>query len=325
MRIVDRALSAVLPAVPRAVVARVASAYIAGETLDDALRTLGDLSAAGMRGTLDVLGEASRTPAEVTATVAEYRTALERIAAAGLPSGISVKPTALGLTFDAGLCRESIATLCADAAAHGRFLRIDMEDSATVDATLDIYRALRAAGHANVGIVLQSRLRRTVDDIRALAELKPDVRLCKGIYVEPPEIAYQEPAAVRAAFVRVLEELLAAGSRPALATHDEWLLRESLRLCAGAGLARDAYEVQVLLGVREQRTRQLVAEGHRVRVYTPYGVRWYEYSLRRLQENPAMAAQIAGGTVARVLGGLARRDPAASSSVAGCLRGGRRV
>lgn len=310
MRAVDRALSTVLPVVPRAVVARVASRYIAGETLDDALVTLGALAAGGKRATLDVLGEESLTRDEVAATVAEYRAALDRIHAADLPSGISVKPTAVGLAFDPGLCRESFEELCREAAARGRFLRIDMEGSATVDATLGLYRHLRAAGHDNVGIVLQARLRRTLDDIRALADLAPDVRLCKGIYVEPPEVAFQDPAAVRAAFVRALEELLAAGWRPALATHDEWLLRESLRLVAGAGLGRAAYEVQVLLGVREPRAAQLVAEGHRVRVYVPYGVRWYEYSLRRLQENPGMAAQIAGAAVGRVLGGLRRHDSA---------------
>ena len=312
MKRFDRALSAVLPAVlpalPRRAVGLVASRYIAGERLDQAVALVGELAAAGKTSTIDVLGEESRNPAEVAATVAEYRAALAALAAAGLPSGISVKPTAVGLLVDAALCRASFEELARVAAAHGRFLRIDMEGSATIDATLDLYSGLRAAGHDNVGIVLQARLRRTPADIEALAPLKPDVRLCKGIYVEPPELAFQDGAAVRAAYVRALAELLRAGSRVALATHDEWLLRESLRLVAAAGLGRDGYEVQMLLGVREERAAQLVAEGHRLRVYVPYGERWYEYSLRRLQENPVMAAQIAGDTAGRVLGVVAARS-----------------
>ena len=302
MRLVDRALSAALPAVPRAVVARVAARYIAGEGLADAVAKVGELAAAGKGATIDVLGEAARTREEVDALAAEYRRTLEALDAAGLRGGISVKPTAVGLGFDAGLARERMEELARAAAARGRFLRIDMESSPTVDATLELYRGLRAAGLDNVGIVLQSRLRRTLQDVRALAELRPDVRLCKGIYVEPPAVAFQDPASIRAAWVQALEELLGAGARVALATHDEWLLREGLRRTAEAGLGRDAYEVQMLLGVREERAAQLVHEGHRVRVYVPYGVRWYEYSLRRLQENPAMAAQVAGDTAARLLG-----------------------
>lgn len=301
MGLFERVVARVLPAVPRQVVGRVAGRYIAGEQLADAISLVGRLAAIGKRATLDVLGEEARTREEVAVTVAEYRAALAALQAGDLPSGISVKPTAVGLGFDAGLCRASLEELAREAAAAGRFLRIDMEASATIDATLALYRDLRAAGHDNVGIVLQSRLRRTLDDVHALAELKPDVRLCKGIYVEPATVAFQDHPAVRAAFVRALEVLLAGGSRLAVATHDEWLLRESLRIVEQAGLDRDGYEVQMLLGVREERASQLVAEGRRVRVYVPYGVRWYEYSLRRLQENPALAAQIAAATVGRTL------------------------
>lgn len=279
-----------------------AAHYIAGETLEEALDVVGRLAAAGKRATLDVLGEAARSREEVTAAVAAYRDALARLAAAGLPSGISVKPTAVGLGFDAGLCRASFEELAGAAAASGRFLRIDMEASPTTDATLGLYRELRAAGHDNVGIALQARLRRTLDDVHALAELTPDVRLCKGIYVEPAAVALQDNAAVRAAYVQALEALLGAGSRVALATHDEWLLGESLGRVREAGLGPDGYEVQMLLGVREERASQLVRDGHAVRIYVPYGQRWYEYSLRRVLENPAMAAQIAAATVSRIVG-----------------------
>lgn len=298
MRALDRALGAVLPAVPRPVVGLVAARYIAGEQLDDAVAKVAALAAAGRVATVDVLGEASHTREEVAATVAEYRRALAALSAASLPSGISVKPTSLGLGVDEGLLRESVEGLCREAAASGRFVRIDMEGSATVDATLALYRGLRAAGVDNVGIVLQSRLRRTVDDVRALAELRPSVRLCKGIYVEPPEVAHQEPERVREAYLEALGLLLQAGSRIGLATHDERLLRAAVPMVQASG---QPVEVQMLLGVREERASRLVGEGHRVRVYVPYGVRWYEYSLRRLQENPGMAAQIAGDTAAHVL------------------------
>jgi proline dehydrogenase len=299
----ERALLQLLPAVPQRVVRHVAARYVAGARLSDAIAVGKALAAEGKRATLDVLGEAACTRDEVVETVAAYRDALAALHSAGLPAGISVKPTAAGLELDPALCLASLAELAAAAADCGRFLRIDMEASPTVDATLRLYRDLREAGHENVGIVLQSRLRRTVEDIHSLAELKPDVRLCKGIYVEPAAAAFQDAAAVRAAYVRALEELLAVGSRVALATHDEWLIGESLRLVAEAGLGPDGYELQMLLGVREERASQLVRNGHRLRVYVPYGEQWYEYSLRRLRENPALAAQIAIDTVSRALGG----------------------
>ena len=150
-----------------------------------------------------------------------------------------------------------------------------------------------------VGIVLQSCLRRTLEDVAALAELRPSVRLCKGIYVEPPEIAYQSSDEIRESFVRVLDALLAAACYPAVATHDEWLLERVLERVEG--MPRDAYELQMLLGVRERRASELVAAGHRLRVYVPYGDRWYEYSLRRLQENPSLATMMAKATVGRLV------------------------
>jgi proline dehydrogenase len=158
---------------------------------------------------------------------------------------------------------------------------------------LRLYRELRGAGHDNVGVVLQAYLRRTLEDVRALADLKPDVRLCKGIYVEPPSLAYTDAGSVRASFVQCLDALLEAGARVAVATHDERLIGEALK--------RDVPELQMLLGVREDRAHALVAEGHRLRVYVPFGEQWYAYSLRRLQENPAMATTIARAAVGRAL------------------------
>jgi proline dehydrogenase len=209
-----------------------------------------------------------------------------------------VKLTGLGLELDLDLCKENLEAVVADAAARGNFVRIDMEDSSTTDDTLRIYRELRREGHENLGVVLQAYLRRTLQDVEGL----DNVRLCKGIYIEPPEIAYREFEVVRANFVRCLAALLDRGAYAGIATHDEFLVEEALRLVHERNVDRNRYEFQMLLGVREERADQLVREGHRLRVYVPYGQQWYQYSIRRLQENPKIAGYIAADTVGRVLG-----------------------
>ena len=280
---------------------RLSAPYIAGATLDDARSLVSRLNAEGKFATVDVLGEEVRRAAEAEAVASAYHAALVAIAADHLDANVSVKLTALGLELDLDLCRSLLATVVADAAARGIFVRIDMEHSGCTDDTLRLYRELREAGRDNVGIVLQSYLRRSRSDVDALADLRPSVRLCKGIYVEPASIAFTGRQQVRDNFVLVLDALLEAGSYVAVATHDEWLIERSLgRL---EGMDRSAYEFQMLLGVREDRASELVAAGHRLRVYVPYGDRWYEYSLRRLQENPALAGMIAKATLSRVVPG----------------------
>jgi proline dehydrogenase len=301
VRLFDRAVVRVLPAVPRSVVRRVAAPYIAGSTLDDARRVVAALNAEGMRATVDVLGEEITRPEEAEAIARAYGDALEAIEADGLEANISIKLTGFGLKLDAELCRSLVRGLVADAAARGIFVRIDMEDSSTTDATLELYRALRDAGHDGVGIVLQAALRRTLADIADLALLRPSVRLCKGIYVEPDAIAYQGFDEVRASFVSSLDALLETDARVAIATHDEWLIERALERVPG--LDRGAYELQMLLGVRSDRARELVAAGHPVRIYVPYGHQWYEYSLRRLQENPKVAGYVAKDVIARLVPG----------------------
>lgn len=296
---IDRAIVKALPVVPRRVVQLVSAPYIAGPTLDDARRTVARLNVEGKMATVDVLGEEVRRPEEAEAIAAAYHAALEAIAADGLDANVSVKLTALGLEIDLDLCRALLGAVVADAAARGTFVRIDMEDSSCTDATLQLYRELRASGRDNVGIVLQSCLRRSLDDVADLADLRPNVRLCKGIYVEPEEIAYRDPDEIRQSYLRILDALLEVGSYVALATHDEWLIQRSLERVVDGG--RDAYELQFLLGVREERSSELVAAGHRLRVYVPYGDRWYEYSTRRLQENPALASTIARATLGRLV------------------------
>ena len=297
MALLDRALVRLLPAVPRPVVQRLSSRYIAGPTLDDAVRVVQRLNAKGKLATVDVLGEEASSADEARAIAGQYLDALARFDEERLDANVSVKLTALGLGLDFDLCRENLEAVVVDAAARGRFVRIDMEDSSTTDRTLVLYRELRDAGHGNVGVVLQAYLRRTLADIPGLE----NVRICKGIYIEPPELAYREYDAVRESYVRCLEALVAQGTYVGIATHDEYLIGEALRIVTDAGLARDRYEFQMLLGVRPDRADELVAAGHRLRVYVPYGLQWYEYSVRRLQENPKIAGYVAGDLVGRVL------------------------
>jgi proline dehydrogenase len=296
--LLDKTLVRLLPVVPRPFVQLFSAPYIAGATLDDAVATVRDLNVEGKLATIDVLGEEITREDESRAIAQAYCDVFEAIAHESLDSNVSVKPTALGLDLSYDLCREHLEAILR--AAGGNFVRIDMEDSSTTSDTIRLYRELREDGHDNVGIVLQAYLRRTLDDVRSLADLAPNIRLCKGIYVEPPSIAFTDYDAVRANFVATLDALLAAGAYVAVATHDEWLIGEALRRVDG--MERGDYEFQMLLGVRERRATELVRDGHRLRVYVPFGKQWYEYSLRRLQENPGMAGTIARAAVGRVLG-----------------------
>jgi proline dehydrogenase len=303
MSLVDSAIVRFLPVVPRPLVRRISSRYIAGEDLDDALRVVRRLNDEGKMATIDVLGEEVSRPDEARAIAAAYRDAIDAFERARLDSNVSVKLTGLGLKLDYDLCRENLEGVVRHAAEHGNFVRIDMEDASTTDDTLRLYRELRESGHENVGIVLQARLKRTPADLAELAELRPNVRLCKGIYLERAEIAYRDFDSIRAAFVQSLEELLELGCYVGIATHDEWLVEQGQRLVAARGLGREEYEFQMLLGVRPVLGDELVHAGHRLRIYTPFGRHWYAYSLRRLQENPKIAGYIAADTVGRFLPG----------------------
>ena len=301
MSLLDRAIVRALPVVPRPVVQMISARYIAGRRLEDACRVVAGLNESGKLATIDVLGEEITTPGEAERIRDAYLAVLAAIERERLDANISVKLTALGLKLDYGLCRANLEAVVADAAERSNFVRIDMEDATCTEDTIRLYRELRVARHENVGVVLQAYLRRTLDDIRALADLRPNVRLCKGIYVEPPEIAFQDDDEIRESFVRALEALLDLGAYVGIATHDERLLGQAERLVAEHGLGRGEYEFQMLLGVREPRAADLVRGGHCLRVYVPFGEQWYEYSLRRLQENPKIAGYIAADTVGRVL------------------------
>ena len=274
-----------LPAVPKLVVGRVAARYVAGETLEDAIRVIRNLRAEGALATIDLLGEEVSERGEASAALEEYHRVLRAIREHQLESYVSVKPTQLGLNFDEGFCRQCFERLLEAAAAEDIAVRLDMEDRTATDATLSIYRHLRAR-YEGVGTVLQAYMRRTLSDIDELPQAA-NIRLCKGIYIEPREIAWKGYETVRLNFIAALEKLFAKGAYVAIATHDELLVCAAVALIDRLGLSRDRYEFQMLLGVDAELRRILIRDGHRLRVYVPYGRYWYQYSTRRLRENPA--------------------------------------
>lgn len=304
MKAFDRIVVASLPAVPRIVVRRIADRYIAGEGLNDAVATVRGLNRRGAAATVDVLGEFIRIPDEAEATATEYEHALDAIAAEQLDAGVSVKLSALGLEIDRDLVDRTLARVLTSAERHGVFVRIDMESSGLTDQTLALYRGLREAGHDDVGVVIQAYMRRAADDIAALADLTPNVRLVKGIYLEAEDIAYQHMPEINANYLRLLEQLVEQGSYVGIATHDRALVAGALDLIGRRGLPRDRYEFQMLLGVAGETGRKLIADGHRLRVYVPYGQAWYAYSVRRLKENPSIAGYVARDVVRTLVPGL---------------------
>jgi proline dehydrogenase len=273
-------------------VGRVARPYVAGETVEDALRVVQDLNNQGAMATLDLLGEEVLRRERATEAVEGYRGLFEAIDASDLDANVSVKLTMLGLKIDQSFCRDNVATVAETAARFGNFVRIDMEDRTCTDATLEIYRELQTV-HGNLGVVLQAYMRRTLADIGALPDAGANVRLCKGIYIEPRPVAWKGYETVRHNFLQALEKLLRGGVYVGIATHDEFLACAAVAMLDRLKVPRDRYEFQMLLGVDEELRRILIDDGHRLRVYVPYGRDWYRYSVRRLRENPEVAGHVA--------------------------------
>ena len=280
-----------LPFVPRGLVRIFSARYVAGESLSEALSVVRKLNAEGCMATLDVLGEDVTRLEETEETVVEYVRALDMIARERLDSNVSVKLTALGLKIDPAECRRQFARILDAAGRHGTFVRIDMEDSSVTEETIRIFLEARQRTE-NVGIVLQAYMRRSAGDVRRAIAVSANVRVCKGIYVEPPEIAFQDREEIRDSYSTMVEDFLGAGCYVGIATHDEVLVDRALATISRLRLPRNAYEFQMLLGVTPGMRRRLVAAGHRLRVYVPYGRSWYGYSMRRLKENPAIAGHI---------------------------------
>ena len=260
-----------------------AARFVGGETLDEVVVTLRRLNEQGLRTNTTLLGENVGEPAEAEQVTATYEQVFRRVAAEKLRTNVSVKPTHLGAALDEELGYSNIERLVTEAGRLGNFVRIDMEDSSLVDPTLRIYRRLREAGHDNVGTVLQAYLYRTPEDLESLFPLQPNLRIVKGAYKEPASIAHPKKADVDAAYDRLVERCLEAAPFTAVATHDERRIEKALALGAGP----DRMELQMLYGVRSQLQLELVHQGHRVLVATPYGPDWYPYLMRRLAERPA--------------------------------------
>ena len=275
--------------VPGPIVGYFAKGYIAGSHLDDAVRVTEAFNRQGMLTTIDILGEFIKTRDEARFFRDQCRQILEVIRTQGLQSNLSLKPTQMGLLLDQEFAFQNIRELVKLARENQSFVRIDMEDVACTDATIDFYRRLRAEFPGHVGTVLQSYLRRTPADIDALCDEPMNFRLCKGIYNEKRLHAYKDPFVINRNFIYCLEKLFQKKAYVGIATHDEKLVFESLRLIEQYGLKKDEYEFQMLLGVDEELRRILVEGGHRLRVYVPYGEAWMPYSRRRLKENPMIA------------------------------------
>ncbi|MEE4270922.1 MAG: proline dehydrogenase family protein [Thermoanaerobaculales bacterium] len=291
MNLFDNLVKYGMPFVPKPIVRKVSQRYVAGEEVVDAVRTIQQLNAEGAMATVDVLGEEVLDPAKAREAVQQYLGLLDTVHRKKLDCNVSVKPTMLGLNIDEELCRENIDALVARAAELDNFVRIDMEDHTCTDATLRIYRRI-VAERGHVGTVLQAYLLRTAADIADLLPLKPNIRLCKGIYREPRHVAWQPYETVRANFIYTLEKLLAGGAYVGIATHDVHLVWAGMAAVDRLGLDREDYEFQMLLGVDPNLRKIILDRGHRLRVYVPFGRDWYPYSMRRLRENPTVAHHV---------------------------------
>ena len=289
MSLFDNLVRYGMPFVPKPIIGKVAKRYVAGEEVSDAVRTIRELNEEGAMATVDVLGEEVHDPARAQTAVDQYLGLLETIDTESLDANVSIKPTMLGLKIDQALCEENLAAIAGRASELDSFVRIDMEDHTCTDDTLEFFRRLREEFPGHVGVVLQSYLRRTLDDIEALSDGLLHFRLCKGIYNEPREIAYKDMTIINRSFVCCLEMMFEKGAYVGIATHDEKLIFESLQLIRKYRLQRDDYEFQMLLGVDQELRDLLVKDGHRLRVYVPFGKSWLPYSKRRLKENPSIA------------------------------------
>jgi len=292
MGLMDKVVAgAVLPLVPKFVAKRFAGRYVPGEKLEDALGVVRRLNSLGMSATLDVLGEFSSSLNEAMSASEEYKEVLEAIADEKLDCNISLKPTHMGLKVSRDKCYELIKDMCEKARQTSNFVRIDMEDSSTTQDTLDLYARLRKE-YDNVGTVVQAYLRRTLEDVRVLLASDTNLRVCKGVYVEPRKIAYKDMAIINDNFMAIVELMLLNGGYTGIATHDERLVWRSLDLIRKLNPSQKKYEFQMLWGVENELRDIILETGHKLRIYIPYGENWYAYSMRRLKENPALAGHV---------------------------------
>lgn len=298
MLLVDRLITTTLSLVPKPLVRVASRPYIAGETVDDLIAAITNLNSLGFMTAAGMLGEFTEHRGEAETAVQTYLTVLSTIQERQLGSNIHVKPTHLGLKIDREFCYQNIRRLAQAARERSNFVRIDMEDSICTSDTLALHARLREE-FDNVGTVIQAYLRRSINDARALAKLGGNVRLCKGVYIEPRAIAYRQRDIVQENFTWLLEELLNAGCYVGIATHDERLVWSALRIIDRLGFDPSRYEFQMLLGVEPALRRIITGSGHRLRVAVPFGTHWYPYSVRRLRRNPAIARHVLRAMLSR--------------------------
>jgi proline dehydrogenase len=291
MNILNKAVVAALPAVPKNIIRHFASRYIAGETLEDAVRCVRQINQEGACGTMDVLGEDVTDESGAVTSRQQSQEVLHTISRERLDSNLSIKLTSLGLKLDRKFCTGNVREILKVAAGYGTFVRFDMEDSSCTSDTISIFREVQKE-YPRVGIVLQAYMRRSEDDVNTLAETRTNFRLCKGIYKERPEIAFQRRAEVQENYMKLLKLMLVNKCYVGIATHDSVLVDAACILVREMNLQRDEYEFQMLLGVRPELRRSLVRDGHRVRLYVPFGEHWYKYSVRRFKENPEIAGYV---------------------------------
>ncbi len=289
-----------------------ASRFVAGETIASACDAAAELNALGISATLDLLGESVTEEAQARDTGRQYLDLLDEISARGLDCNVSVKLTALGQDISDEVCIDVVSKIIERAEQYDSFVRLDMESSAYTDRTLDLFEQhLFSKWPKHVGVVLQTALRRTIDDIERTVRLQSRVRLCKGAYLEPPEVAFPDKADVDRTYVQGMKRLMTVGAYPGLATHDEVIINEAKRFALAEGISADRFEFQMLYGVRRDLQEQLVAEGWHVRAYIPFGTQWYPYLMRRLAERPANIAFMTGNIVREALGIRTKRPKTA--------------
>jgi len=294
---INKLISQILPYMPKKLVWLFSKEYIAGETIEQAIVNAKKLNDMGIVTTIDVLGEFITTLEEAEANKQEYLEVIEKAEAAGVNGNYSLKPTFFGLLIDKEVAYQHIREVVAKAAEYDNFVRIDMEDSPCTDMSIELLRRIKAEFPKNVGLVFQSYLKRTHDDIANLKDLNSEeiplnFRICKGIYNEPAEIAYKQYENINKHFLEDVEYMMQNKMYPAIATHDKPLVEGSLELIKKYNVPKDMYEFQMLYGVTPALRKSIVDEGHQMRVYVPFGKQWFGYCTRRLKENPAMAGVI---------------------------------
>lgn len=291
MNIFNTAVVKMIPIVPRGIVRKFANSYIAGDKLPDAVEKAKELNRNGIMGTMDVLGEHNTLKEQAIVSTNECIEVLDAINKYKLDSNLSIKLTQFGLQMDFDFCKENLFKILDAARKYNIFVRIDMEDSACTDDTLKLYEMSREY-YPNCGVVVQAYLKRTYSDVERLVKQKANFRLCKGIYVEPEEIAYKKKEEINQNFLKILRLMFESKSYVGIATHDDALVEGSYKIIDEFKLKKEEYEFQMLLGVRERLRDSIHDRGHRLRIYIPYGEHWYNYCIRRFKENPKMATYV---------------------------------